>query len=133
MGSSIGVVGHAGDGNFHPTVVFDGQDADQVETAQQAFDDIMVISLDLGGTITGEHGVGVLKMELLERELGRRCRSTCTATSRRRSTRRRSSTPARSSPSSRERPTDADVPRVPPRSERRRQDGQDGCAARTPG
>ncbi|HEY7045167.1 MAG TPA: FAD-linked oxidase C-terminal domain-containing protein, partial [Nocardioidaceae bacterium] len=69
-GLTIGVVGHAGDGNFHPTVVFDGQDASQVAKAQQAFDDIMQISLDLGGTITGEHGVGVLKMKLLERELG---------------------------------------------------------------
>ncbi len=69
-GLVIGVVGHAGDGNFHPTVVFDGQDADQVEKAKQAFDDIMGISLDLGGTITGEHGVGVLKMDLLKRELG---------------------------------------------------------------
>ncbi len=69
-GLTIGVVGHAGDGNFHPTVVFDGQDADQVARAKQAFDDIMVISLELGGTITGEHGVGVLKMALLEREIG---------------------------------------------------------------
>ncbi|MGH3501231.1 MAG: FAD-binding oxidoreductase [Nocardioidaceae bacterium] len=69
-GLTIGVVGHAGDGNFHPTVVFDGQDPDQVETAKHAFDDIMAISLDLGGTITGEHGVGMLKMGLLERELG---------------------------------------------------------------
>ncbi len=69
-GLTIGVVGHAGDGNFHPTVVFDGQDADQVARAKKAFDDIMLISLDLGGTITGEHGVGVLKMALLEREIG---------------------------------------------------------------
>jgi glycolate oxidase len=69
-GLTIGIVGHAGDGNFHPTVVFDGQDAEQVKKAQQAFDDIMEISLELGGTITGEHGVGVLKMDLLERELG---------------------------------------------------------------
>jgi glycolate oxidase len=69
-GLTIGIVGHAGDGNFHPTVVFDGQDPDQVARAKQAFDDIMGISLELGGTITGEHGVGVLKMALLERELG---------------------------------------------------------------
>jgi glycolate oxidase len=69
-GLTIGVVGHAGDGNFHPTVVFDGQDAVQVALAQQAFDDIMRISLELGGTITGEHGVGILKMDLLEEELG---------------------------------------------------------------
>ncbi len=69
-GLTIGVVGHAGDGNFHPTVVFDGQDAAQVALAQAAFDEIMEISLELGGTITGEHGVGVLKIKLLEQELG---------------------------------------------------------------
>jgi glycolate oxidase len=69
-GLTIAVVGHAGDGNFHPNVVFDAQDPDQVATAQRAFDDIMQISLDLGGTITGEHGVGMLKMRLLETELG---------------------------------------------------------------
>jgi glycolate oxidase len=66
----IGVVGHAGDGNFHPTVVFDRDDADQVARANEAFDEVMRVSLDLGGTITGEHGVGVLKMQLLEQELG---------------------------------------------------------------
>ena len=69
---TVGVVGHAGDGNFHPNVVFDGQDPDQVKAAQKAFDDIMAIALELGGTITGEHGVGTMKMELLERELGQR-------------------------------------------------------------
>ncbi|UPK76250.1 FAD-binding protein [Nocardioidaceae bacterium SCSIO 66511] len=66
----IGVVGHAGDGNFHPTVVFDGQDEDESRRAKQAFDDVMTLGLDLGGTITGEHGVGVLKRELLAREVG---------------------------------------------------------------
>jgi glycolate dehydrogenase FAD-linked subunit len=69
-GLVIGVVGHAGDGNFHPTVVFDANDAAQVAAAQRAFDEIMEISLELGGTITGEHGVGLLKMRLLEQELG---------------------------------------------------------------
>lgn len=69
-GLVIGVVGHAGDGNFHPTVVFDAQDLDQVATAKRAFDEIMRISLELGGTITGEHGVGLLKLELLEEEIG---------------------------------------------------------------
>ena len=66
----IGVVGHAGDGNFHPTVVFDGQDEDESRRAKRAFDDVMTLGLDLGGTITGEHGVGVLKRELLAREVG---------------------------------------------------------------
>jgi glycolate oxidase len=69
-GVVIGVVGHAGDGNFHPCVIFDAADPDEAGRARAAFDDVMLLGLDLGGTITGEHGVGVLKRELLERELG---------------------------------------------------------------
>jgi glycolate oxidase len=66
----IGVVGHAGDGNTHPTVVFDADDEDQVRRARLAFGAVMDLGLDLGGTITGEHGVGMLKKEWLEREVG---------------------------------------------------------------
>jgi len=67
---TVGVVGHAGDGNFHPNVVFDAADPDQVARARQVFDDIMVLGLELGGTITGEHGVGMLKRDLLASEIG---------------------------------------------------------------
>src|SRR3954463_9732665 len=67
---TIGVVGHAGDGNMHPTVCFDGTDADQRDRAYLAFDDILELGLSLGGTITGEHGVGNIKLDWLERELG---------------------------------------------------------------
>lgn len=67
---TIGVVGHAGDGNFHPTIVFDGADVDESKRAHAAFDEIMMFGLELGGTITGEHGVGVLKRELLPTEIG---------------------------------------------------------------
>ncbi len=66
----IGVVGHAGDGNFHPSVVFDGADDDECKRAHRAFDDVMLLGLDLGGTITGEHGVGLLKRDLLHTEIG---------------------------------------------------------------
>ncbi|NEK86083.1 FAD-binding protein [Blastococcus saxobsidens] len=69
-GLVIGVVGHAGDGNMHPTVVFDPTDDDQRTRAFGAFDDILELGLALGGTITGEHGVGVLKVDWLEREIG---------------------------------------------------------------
>jgi glycolate oxidase len=69
-GLVIGVVGHAGDGNMHPTVVFDPADPVQAEHAQVAFGEIMDAGLALGGTITGEHGVGVLKRAWLEREAG---------------------------------------------------------------
>jgi glycolate oxidase len=62
--------GHIGDGNMHPTVVFDRGDAAAVERAQRAFDAIMRLALELGGTITGEHGVGLLKKSWLREELG---------------------------------------------------------------
>ncbi len=64
--------GHIGDGNMHPTVVFDRGDAAAAERAQVAFDAIMRLALDLGGTITGEHGVGLLKRTWLREELGER-------------------------------------------------------------
>ena len=66
----ITCTGHAGDGNMHPTVVFDPTDPEQVRRAEAAFADVMHLGLDLDGTITGEHGVGVLKAEWLENELG---------------------------------------------------------------
>ncbi len=66
----IGVVGHAGDGNMHPTIVFDGADPDQRVRAFAAFDAVLELGLSLGGTITGEHGVGNLKTAWLEREIG---------------------------------------------------------------
>ena len=57
----IPIIGHAGDGNFHPLVTFDAADEDAAARAMAAFDDIMVAALDLGGTVTGEHGIGTLK------------------------------------------------------------------------
>jgi glycolate oxidase len=55
---------------MHPTVVFDGADTDQRTRAFAAFDAILELGLSLGGTITGEHGVGTLKADWLEREIG---------------------------------------------------------------
>lgn len=69
-GLMVGVVGHAGDGNFHPTVCFDPTDREEMQRAKELFDAIMVLGLELGGTITGEHGVGTMKIDLLEREIG---------------------------------------------------------------
>lgn len=63
------VVGHAGDGNMHPTLVFDGDDADEVARAIAAFGDIVALSLRLGGTIAAEHGVGTLKRKFITDEL----------------------------------------------------------------
>ncbi|WP_257457011.1 FAD-binding oxidoreductase [Archangium lipolyticum] len=69
-GVLIGTFGHAGDGNMHPTLVFDRNDPDAVARAKAAFDDILRVVLDMGGTITGEHGVGALKRPFLAAQLG---------------------------------------------------------------
>ncbi|MDX6294100.1 MAG: glycolate oxidase, partial [Kribbellaceae bacterium] len=62
--------GHVGDGNMHPTVVFDRADAAAEARALEAFGAVMQLGLALGGTITGEHGIGKLKRQWLEQELG---------------------------------------------------------------
>lgn len=69
VGLTIGVFGHAGDGNLHPTVIFDEADPDSRQAALDAFDDMTRQALALGGTITGEHGVGRLKRGWLRSEL----------------------------------------------------------------
>jgi glycolate oxidase len=70
VGLRIAVVGHAGDGNMHPTIVYDPSSADEFARAQRAFDEILAVGLALGGTITGEHGVGKIKREWLAKEIG---------------------------------------------------------------
>lgn len=70
LGVTIGVVGHAGDGNMHPNIVVDRADPDSLARGRRAFDAIMSLGLELGGTCTGEHGVGLLKRDWLVRELG---------------------------------------------------------------
>jgi glycolate oxidase len=69
-GLLIACLGHAGDGSFHPTVVFEPGDPDAERRATEAFAAIMELTLRLGGTATGEHGVGLLKRVWLEREIG---------------------------------------------------------------
>jgi glycolate oxidase len=69
-GVTIAVVAHAGDGNTHPLVVYDAMDADATARARQAFGAVMDLALTLGGTITGEHGVGRLKKAWLPAYLG---------------------------------------------------------------
>lgn len=67
---TIGTFGHAGDGNMHPTIVFDHRDPDSVARARAAFAALIGLALELGGTVTGEHGVGLLKRDVLAHELG---------------------------------------------------------------
>ena len=66
----ISVIAHAGDGNTHPLIVYDPADAAMTERAHLAFGEIMDLAVGLGGTITGEHGVGRLKRPWLAGYLG---------------------------------------------------------------
>ena len=69
-GVFVGTFGHAGDGNFHPTVVYERDDDAAASDALATFDEIVSLALSLGGTMTGEHGVGLLKARHLAHELG---------------------------------------------------------------
>ncbi|MCX4243939.1 FAD-binding oxidoreductase [Paraliomyxa miuraensis] len=69
-GLVIGTFGHAGDGNLHPTIVFDPRDEASTRAAHAAFDELVRAAVELGGTITGEHGVGTLKQRYVGWALG---------------------------------------------------------------
>ena len=64
-GFQIGNIFHAGDGNLHPLVLYDPRDQRQLEQAIAAAEDILRMCVELGGTLTGEHGVGMEKNELM--------------------------------------------------------------------
>jgi glycolate oxidase len=66
----VPVVAHAGDGNTHPAIVYTAGDEDAEHRAREAFEAIMATAIELGGTITGEHGVGRLKAAALSAQLG---------------------------------------------------------------
>jgi glycolate oxidase len=66
----IAIFGHAGDGNLHPNILFDKRDPVQVEKMKRAAADIFDVSVRLGGTLSGEHGVGNLKLAFLEQDIG---------------------------------------------------------------
>jgi glycolate oxidase len=67
---TIATFGHAGDGNLHPTACVDPTDGDAAERAHAAFGEIFKAATALGGTITGEHGVGAAKLGYLADHLG---------------------------------------------------------------
>ena len=64
----IATFGHFGDGNLHPTFLTDERDADEMRRVEAAMREIFAHALSLGGTITGEHGVGLAKKQFLGRE-----------------------------------------------------------------
>lgn len=67
---TIGTFGHAGDGNLHPTCLTDERDKDEIRRAHAAFEEIFDAAISMGGTITGEHGVGIAKKKYLPRLVG---------------------------------------------------------------
>lgn len=66
----IPVVAHAGDGNLHPQILTDSNDQEEMKRVAMAMDEISLKAVELGGTLTGEHGIGIAKRELLPVELG---------------------------------------------------------------
>lgn len=68
-GVTIGTFGHAADGNMHPTIVHDAADARQVEAARAAFADIVEAAVALDGSLSGEHGIGSLKLPWVSAQL----------------------------------------------------------------
>ena len=64
------IVGHAGDGNTHPTILFDKRDKDMVARAEKALDELHIVTLEHGGTLSGEHGIGCAKAPYLRAETG---------------------------------------------------------------
>lgn len=62
--------GHAGDGNLHPTCLTDERDKEEIRRVEQAFEEIFHAAIQLGGTVTGEHGVGLAKAKYLELKVG---------------------------------------------------------------
>jgi glycolate oxidase len=67
-GLRITNVFHAGDGNIHPLVLYDERDTDQVRRALLAGHDILQKCIDFGGSVTGEHGIGVEKIDFMEKQ-----------------------------------------------------------------
>ena len=66
----IGTFGHMGDGNLHPTFLTDERNADEIHRVHEAFKEIFEEAIRLGGTITGEHGIGLAKKEFLPKFAG---------------------------------------------------------------
>ena len=68
---TIGTFGHAGDGNLHPTILTDRRNKEEWIRVEAAIDAIFDKALSLGGTLSGEHGIGTAKSKYLEKETSR--------------------------------------------------------------
>ena len=68
---TVGTFGHAGDGNLHPTFMCDKRDKDEFERVERAVDELFNPPIEMGGTLSGEHGIGTAKQKWLEKETSR--------------------------------------------------------------
>jgi glycolate oxidase len=68
---TIGTFGHAGDGNLHPTILTDRRNKEEWHRVEAAIDEIFDVALSLGGTLSGEHGIGMAKSKYMEKETSR--------------------------------------------------------------
>jgi glycolate oxidase len=66
----IGTFGHAGDGNLHPTLLADEGNEEEMKRVHAAIDEIFAAALNLGGTLSGEHGIGLAKLKYMEDQFG---------------------------------------------------------------
>lgn len=66
----VGIFGHAGDGNLHPTFLLDMQDKDEYARTEKAVEELFQLAIDLDGTISGEHGIGIEKKPFLKDQIG---------------------------------------------------------------
>lgn len=67
---NIVVFGHAGDGNLHPTINTNMRDENEVRKTEDAVEEIFNYAIELGGTLSGEHGIGVMKKAFIKKEMG---------------------------------------------------------------
>jgi glycolate oxidase len=65
----VAVLAHAGDGNLHPLILCDARDKDEMERVEKAMDEIVDYALSVGGTLSGEHGIGITKSKYLPKQL----------------------------------------------------------------
>jgi D-lactate dehydrogenase (cytochrome) len=70
LGLFASALGHVGDGNFHESIMYDGQNAEEKQKVEQCVTRMVERALDMDGTCTGEHGVGIGKKKFLVKELG---------------------------------------------------------------
>jgi glycolate oxidase len=67
----IGVLSHAGDGNLHPLIMMDQRDKDEMARIDKALDEMYEVAIGMGGTLSGEHGIGIAKDRFMEMEFSK--------------------------------------------------------------